>query len=148
MSTQTRKRRKHEEIDDKEVIDNEDNGEVSEDEDSEDIEEDIDSDDNEDKELINKVFIDLFIIWLKCYKFWIFYFNWKSVDIDFGAYQPSNDDFNGIKCLLSQLWLKEKINISELTQLLIEQNFICSVIKVFIKVLFKLNFFKLMLNKN
>jgi hypothetical protein len=35
-----------------------------------------------------------------------------------------------------------------LTQLLIEQNFICSVIKVFIKVLFKLNFFKLMLNKN
>jgi hypothetical protein len=75
MSTQTRKRRKHEEIDDKQVIDNEDNKEVSEDEDSEDIEEDIDSDDNEDKELINKVFIDLFLNLLKITKFRIFYFN-------------------------------------------------------------------------
>jgi hypothetical protein len=69
MSTQTRKRRKHEEIDDKQDIHNEDNEEVSEDEDSEDIDEDIDSDDNEDKELINKVFIDLFVILLKMIEF-------------------------------------------------------------------------------
>ncbi|CAG2122849.1 unnamed protein product, partial [Medioppia subpectinata] len=53
----------------------------------------------------------------------------KELNIDFSAYQAIDDDFNGIKSLLRQLWLKENIDVSQLAQLLVDQNTICSVLK-------------------
>lgn len=56
MSSQTRKRLKHEENEDKEVV-NEDKQMSEEEEESEDIDEELDSDDTQDKQTINKVLI-------------------------------------------------------------------------------------------
>ncbi|KAE8590318.1 hypothetical protein XENTR_v10018018 [Xenopus tropicalis] len=53
----------------------------------------------------------------------------EEVNIDFEAYTISDTDSEGIKKLLKQLFLKAHVNISELTDLLIQQNHIGSAIK-------------------
>ncbi|KAG8435491.1 hypothetical protein GDO86_013429 [Hymenochirus boettgeri] len=53
----------------------------------------------------------------------------EVVNIDFEAFSISDSDHDGIKKLLKQLFLKAHVNITELTDLLIQQNHIGSVIK-------------------
>lgn len=53
----------------------------------------------------------------------------QEVNVEFEAHSISSDDFDGIKKLLQQLFLKAAVNIVELTNLLIQQNYIGSVIK-------------------
>uniref|UniRef100_A0A2K5L8U5 BRCA2 and CDKN1A-interacting protein n=1 Tax=Cercocebus atys TaxID=9531 RepID=A0A2K5L8U5_CERAT len=53
----------------------------------------------------------------------------EKVNIEFEAYSPSDNDYDGIKKLLQQLFLKDPVNTAELTDLLIQQNHIVSVIK-------------------
>uniref|UniRef100_A0A4W2DVG8 BRCA2 and CDKN1A-interacting protein n=1 Tax=Bos indicus x Bos taurus TaxID=30522 RepID=A0A4W2DVG8_BOBOX len=53
----------------------------------------------------------------------------EEVNIEFEAYSISDNDYDGIKKLLQQLFLKAPVNTAELTNLLIQQNHIGSVIK-------------------
>ncbi|XP_011841827.1 PREDICTED: BRCA2 and CDKN1A-interacting protein isoform X2 [Mandrillus leucophaeus] len=53
----------------------------------------------------------------------------EEVNIEFEAYSLSDNDYDGIKKLLQQLFLKASVNTAELTDLLIQQNHIGSVIK-------------------
>ncbi|MEE6486369.1 hypothetical protein FKM82_014586 [Ascaphus truei] len=71
-------------------------------EDSDDIEDDEESEDEEVNEVVN---------------------------VDFEAHTISDNDCDGIKKLLKQLFLKAHVNISELADLLIQQNHIGSVMK-------------------
>ena len=50
--------------------------------------------------------------------------------MEFAAYSTDEVDFNGIKCLLQRLWLKENIDLSGLANLLIEESTIASILKV------------------
>ena len=61
----------------------------------------------------------------------IFFCCWKyqEISIEFTAHDPIERDFHGIRCLLQQLWLKENIDISELTELVMKDT-ITTVIKV------------------
>ncbi|VTJ72993.1 Hypothetical predicted protein, partial [Marmota monax] len=52
-----------------------------------------------------------------------------EVNIEFEAYSILDNDYDGIKKLLQQLFLKAPVNTAELTDLLIQQNHIGSVIK-------------------
>uniref|UniRef100_A0A8C4SG99 BRCA2 and CDKN1A interacting protein n=1 Tax=Erpetoichthys calabaricus TaxID=27687 RepID=A0A8C4SG99_ERPCA len=52
-----------------------------------------------------------------------------EVKVDFEAHSLSENDFNGIKKLLQQVFLKANINTSELTDILIQQNHVGSVIR-------------------
>ncbi|KAL0964781.1 hypothetical protein UPYG_G00328850 [Umbra pygmaea] len=53
----------------------------------------------------------------------------EEVIVDFEAHTITPNDFNGIKKLLQQLFLKAHVNTSELTDLLIQQNHIGSVVR-------------------
>ncbi|XP_053440191.1 BRCA2 and CDKN1A-interacting protein [Nycticebus coucang] len=53
----------------------------------------------------------------------------EEVNIEFEAYSISDSDYDGIKKLLQQLFLKAPVNIAELTEILIQQNHVGSVIK-------------------
>lgn len=53
----------------------------------------------------------------------------EEVNVEFEAYAISDNDYDGIKKLLQQLFLKAPVNTAELTDLLIQQNHIGSVIK-------------------
>ncbi|KAM3835306.1 BRCA2 and CDKN1A-interacting protein [Vipera latastei] len=53
----------------------------------------------------------------------------EEVNIEFEAHTITDDDKNGIKKLLQQLFLKAPINTGDLTDILIQQNHIGSVIK-------------------
>ncbi|XP_028286643.1 protein BCCIP homolog [Parambassis ranga] len=53
----------------------------------------------------------------------------EEVVVDFEAHNISHNDFNGIKKLLQQLFLKAHVNTSEMTDIIIQQNHIGSVIK-------------------
>ncbi|XP_062435572.1 BRCA2 and CDKN1A-interacting protein isoform X2 [Rhea pennata] len=53
----------------------------------------------------------------------------EEVNIEFEAHSISDSDYNGIKKLLQQLFLKATVNIAELTDTLIQQNHIGSIIK-------------------
>uniref|UniRef100_A0A8C7Z1N7 Protein BCCIP homolog n=1 Tax=Oryzias sinensis TaxID=183150 RepID=A0A8C7Z1N7_9TELE len=53
----------------------------------------------------------------------------EEVTVDFEAHTMANNDFNGIKKLLQQLFLKAHVNTSELTDMIIQQNHIGSVIR-------------------
>ncbi|XP_006630473.1 protein BCCIP homolog [Lepisosteus oculatus] len=53
----------------------------------------------------------------------------EEVKVDFEAHAISENDFNGIKKLLQQVFLKATVNISELTDIIIQQNEIGSVIR-------------------
>ena len=52
----------------------------------------------------------------------------EEVNIEFEAYSISDNDYDGIKKLLQQLFLKAPVNTAELTDLLVQQNHIGSVI--------------------
>uniref|UniRef100_A0A673T2A6 BRCA2 and CDKN1A interacting protein n=1 Tax=Suricata suricatta TaxID=37032 RepID=A0A673T2A6_SURSU len=53
----------------------------------------------------------------------------QEVTVEFEAYSISDNDHDGIKKLLQQLFLKAPVNTAELTDLIIQQNHIGSVIK-------------------
>ncbi|XP_057682292.1 protein BCCIP homolog [Corythoichthys intestinalis] len=53
----------------------------------------------------------------------------EEVTVDFEAHAVSHNDYNGIKKLLQQLFLKAHINTSEMTDMIIQQNHVGSVIK-------------------
>ncbi|XP_002734004.1 protein BCCIP homolog [Saccoglossus kowalevskii] len=53
----------------------------------------------------------------------------EEIQVEFEALPPIDSDFNGIKRLLQQLFLKAQINMSELINLVISQNYIGSIIK-------------------
>ncbi|XP_029933448.1 protein BCCIP homolog [Myripristis murdjan] len=53
----------------------------------------------------------------------------EEVIVDFEAHTISDNDFNGIKKLLQQLFLKAHVNTSEMTDIIIQQNHVGSVIR-------------------
>uniref|UniRef100_A0A8C7RF00 Protein BCCIP homolog n=1 Tax=Oncorhynchus mykiss TaxID=8022 RepID=A0A8C7RF00_ONCMY len=53
----------------------------------------------------------------------------EEVIVDFEAHTITHNDYNGVKKLMQQLFLKARVNTSELTDLLIQQNHIGSVIR-------------------
>lgn len=52
-----------------------------------------------------------------------------EITVDFEGRNPVDPDFHGIKTLLQQLFLKAHVDLSNLTNLIIEQNYIGSVVK-------------------
>ncbi|CAL8282485.1 unnamed protein product [Merluccius merluccius] len=53
----------------------------------------------------------------------------EEVIVDFEAHAISHTDFNGIKKLLQQLFLKAHVNTSDLTDIIIQQNHVGSVVR-------------------
>ncbi|KAF6719397.1 BCCIP-like protein [Oryzias melastigma] len=53
----------------------------------------------------------------------------EEVTVDFEAHTISHNDFGGIKKLLQQVFLKAHVNTSEMTDMIIQQNHIGSVIR-------------------
>ncbi|XP_022080558.1 protein BCCIP homolog [Acanthaster planci] len=53
----------------------------------------------------------------------------QEVQVEFEALPPQDNDFHGIKRLLQQLFLKSRVNLSELTNLILSQNHVGSVLK-------------------
>ncbi|KAH3787724.1 protein BCCIP homolog [Dreissena polymorpha] len=53
----------------------------------------------------------------------------QEVQLDFEARIPEDCDFHGIKTLLQQVFLKANVNLSQLTDTIISQNYIGSVMK-------------------
>ncbi|XP_051926859.1 protein BCCIP homolog [Hippocampus zosterae] len=53
----------------------------------------------------------------------------EEVTVDFEGHAVTHNDFNGIKKLLQQLFLKAHVNTSEMTDIIIQQNHVGSVIK-------------------
>ncbi|KAI9546841.1 hypothetical protein NQZ68_022786 [Dissostichus eleginoides] len=53
----------------------------------------------------------------------------EEVMVDFEAHNITANDFDGVKKLLQQLFLKAHVNTSEMTDLIIQQNHVGSVIK-------------------
>ncbi|KAM9426255.1 protein BCCIP homolog isoform 2-T2 [Pholidichthys leucotaenia] len=53
----------------------------------------------------------------------------EEVIVDFEAHTISDNDYNGIKKLLQQLFLKAHVNTSEMTDIIIQQNHVGSVIR-------------------
>jgi hypothetical protein len=54
----------------------------------------------------------------------------QKIQVDFEGRSPVDADFHGIKQLLQQLFLKAHVNLSELAELIIRQNYVGSVVKV------------------
>ncbi|KAJ8894724.1 hypothetical protein PR048_000031 [Dryococelus australis] len=57
------------------------------------------------------------------------YVGHQEIQVDFEGRNPVDSDFHGIKQLLQQLFLKAHVNLSELTDLIIGQNYVGSVVK-------------------
>lgn len=55
----------------------------------------------------------------------------QCIDVEFEGRNPESADFHSIKQLLQQLFLKAQVNLSDMTELLIHQKGIGSVIKVY-----------------
>jgi protein BCP1 len=53
----------------------------------------------------------------------------EKIQVDFEGRSPVDADFHGIKQLLQQLFLKAHVNLSELAELIIRQNYVGSVVK-------------------
>ncbi|KAJ1522831.1 hypothetical protein ONE63_001982 [Megalurothrips usitatus] len=53
----------------------------------------------------------------------------EQIQVDFEGRIPVDSDFHGIKQLLQQLFLKSHVNLSDLTDLIIKQNYVGSVVK-------------------
>lgn len=51
------------------------------------------------------------------------------IQIEFEGRNPIDSDFHGIKQLLNQLFLKAHLNLSELTDVIISQSYVGSVVK-------------------
>lgn len=56
--------------------------------------------------------------------------NDREIQVDFEGQSPIEEDFHGIKSLLHQLFLKAHIDLSGLTELIIKQNYIGSILRV------------------
>ena len=56
--------------------------------------------------------------------------NDREIQVDFEGQSPCAEDFHGIKSLMHQLFLKAHINLSGLTELIIQQNYIGSILQV------------------
>lgn len=54
-----------------------------------------------------------------------------EVQVDFEGSNPQQPDYYGIKTLLQQLFLKADVQLGEVTDLIISQNYVGSVIKQF-----------------
>jgi hypothetical protein len=54
----------------------------------------------------------------------------QKIQVDFEGRNPTDADFHGIKQLLQQLFLKAHVNLSELADVIIGQNYVGSVVKV------------------
>ena len=52
-----------------------------------------------------------------------------EIQVDFEGRNPQDPDFHGIKTLLHQLFLKAHVDLSNLTDLIIGQNYVGSVVK-------------------
>ncbi|OXU17072.1 hypothetical protein TSAR_014827 [Trichomalopsis sarcophagae] len=52
-----------------------------------------------------------------------------EIQVDFEGRNPQDPDFHGIKTLLQQLFLKAHIDLGSLTDLIIQQNYVGSVVK-------------------
>lgn len=52
-----------------------------------------------------------------------------EIQVDFEGRNPIDPDFDGIKTLLQQLFLKSHVDLDSLTDLIIKQNYIGSVVK-------------------
>jgi len=55
--------------------------------------------------------------------------DFDEIQVNFVAYNPDESDYHGIKRLLHQLWLKENIDLNELSNLMIEEDTIASILK-------------------
>ncbi|GLH11394.1 Protein BCCIP homolog [Gryllus bimaculatus] len=53
----------------------------------------------------------------------------EHIQVDFEGRNPCDSDFHGIKQLLQQLFLKAHVDLSQLTDLIIGQNYVGSVVK-------------------
>lgn len=53
-----------------------------------------------------------------------------EIPVEFEAFPPAEDDFSGIRCLLQQLFLKNAVDLSKLSDLIISQPEVSTVIKV------------------
>jgi len=51
------------------------------------------------------------------------------VQVDFEARSPEDSDFSGVKSLLRQLLLKAPVDLDELTNIILQQNYVGCVIK-------------------
>lgn len=56
--------------------------------------------------------------------------NDREIQVEFAGQSPIAEDFHGIKSLLHQLFLKAHINLSGMTELIIQQNYIGSILQV------------------
>lgn len=56
-------------------------------------------------------------------------FQHEEIQVDFEGRTPIDSDYHGIKLLLTQLFLKSHINVGEMTDIIIGQNHIGSVLK-------------------
>lgn len=56
--------------------------------------------------------------------------NDREIQVDFAGQSPCAEDFHGIKGLLHQLFLKAHVNLSNLAELIIEQNYVGSILQV------------------
>lgn len=56
-------------------------------------------------------------------------FQGMELQVDFEGRNPQDPDFHGIKTLLQQLFLKAHVDLTGLTELIIYQNYVGSVIK-------------------
>lgn len=52
-----------------------------------------------------------------------------EIQVDFEGRNPQDPDYHGIKILLQQLFLKAHIDLGGLTDLIISQNYVGSVVK-------------------
>lgn len=52
-----------------------------------------------------------------------------ELQLDFEGRNPQDPDYHGIKTLLKQLFLKARIDLGGLTDLIISQNYVGSVVK-------------------
>jgi len=54
----------------------------------------------------------------------------QEIPVEFEAFPPTEEDFSGIRCLLQQLFLKNAVDLSKLSDLIISQPEVSTVIKV------------------
>lgn len=58
--------------------------------------------------------------------------NDREIQVDFEGQSPIEEDFHGIKSLMHQLFLKAHINLGGLTELIVQQDYVGSILRVII----------------
>ncbi len=56
--------------------------------------------------------------------------NDREIQVDFEGQSPIEEDFHGIKSLMHQLFLKAHINLGGLTELIVQQDYVGSILRV------------------